>query len=210
MEGVPSQQQKLDAMIRTIDVHVKSPKDLGDLARKEVLGKTSIVCVGGKAMKGDSREFLFMHVGDMAKVIGVGFDWAKVVVTKEFGVDVIQDDEGEWTKLWCLEHFVPRIITIPSPKQKLVTHPNSTKTDGVELEANLGHVYLEDDKEKIAHASFPLVFELAENMGLGRKNAMKTKEVSGAKSSGSTKGEKQFRGKIQWVFKRWRSLWGKI
>jgi hypothetical protein len=39
-----------------------------------------------------------------------------VVITKEFGVDVIQEDEGEWKKLWCLEHFVPRIITIPSPK----------------------------------------------------------------------------------------------
>jgi hypothetical protein len=93
-------------------------------------------------------------------------------------------------KLWCLEHFVPRIITIPSPKQELVTHPNSTKTDGVELEANLGRVYVEDDKEKIVHACFPLVFELAEHIGLGTKNAMKMKEVSGAESSGSTKGEK--------------------
>ncbi|CAK9238604.1 unnamed protein product [Sphagnum troendelagicum] len=188
MEGVPSQQQKLDVMIRTIDVHIKSPKDLRDLTPKEVLGKTSILCVGGKAMEGDSGEFLFMDVGDMAKVVGVGLDWAKVVVTKEFGVDVIQEDEGEWTKLWCLEHFVPRIITIPSPKQELMTHPNSTKTDGVELEANLGRVYVEDDKEKIAHACFPQVFELAEHIGLGRKNAMKTKEVSGAESSGSTKG----------------------
>jgi hypothetical protein len=61
------------------------------------LGKTSIVCVGGKAMEGDSGEFLFMDVGDMAKIVGVGLNWAKVVVTKEFGVDVIQEDEGEWT-----------------------------------------------------------------------------------------------------------------
>ncbi|KAH8952741.1 hypothetical protein BDL97_09G100200 [Sphagnum fallax] len=189
IEGVPSQQQKLDVMIRTIDVHIKSPKDLRYLAPKEVLGKSSIVCVGGKAMEGDSGEFLFMDVGDMAKVVGVGLDWAKVVITKEFGVDVIQEDEGEWTKLWCLEHFVPRIITIPSPKQELVTHPNSTKTNGVELEANLGRVYVEDDKGKIAHACFPLVFELAKHIGLGTKNAMKTKEVSGAESSGYKKGE---------------------
>ncbi len=53
-----------------------------------------------------------------------------------------------WTKLWCLEHFIPRIITIPRSKQELVTHPNSTKIDRVELEANLGHVYVEDDKEE--------------------------------------------------------------
>ncbi|CAM6037101.1 unnamed protein product [Sphagnum compactum] len=188
IEGVPSQQQKLDVMIRTIDVQIMSPKDLQYLAPKEVLGKTSIVCVGGKAMEGDSGEFLFMHVGDMAEVVGVGLNWAMMVVTKEFGVNVIQEDEGIWKKLWCLKHFVPRIITIPNPKQELVTHPNSAKTDGVELEANLGRVYVEDDKEENAHACFPLVFELAEHIGLGRKNAMKMKEVSRAKSSGSTKG----------------------
>jgi len=174
-------------MIRTIDVHIKSPKELQYLAPKEVLGKTSIVCVGGKAMEGDSGEFLFMDVGDMAKVVGVGLDWAKVVVTKEFVVNVIQEDEGAWTKLWCLEHFVPRIITIPNPKQKLMTRPNSAKTDGVDLEANLGCVYVEDDTEENAHACFPLVFELAEHIGLGRKNAMKMKEVSEVESSGSTK-----------------------
>ncbi len=187
-EGVPSQQQKLDVMIRTIDVRIKSPKGLKDLARKEVLGKTSIMCVGGKAMEGDSWEFLFMHVRDMAKVVGVGLEWAKLVVTKGFGVNVVQEDEGVWKKLWCLEHFVPRIMTILNPKQELVTHPNSAKTDGVELEANLGHVYVEDDKEENAHACFPLVLELVKHIGLGRENTMKTKEVSGAESSGSTKG----------------------
>jgi hypothetical protein len=61
-------------MIRTIDVHIKSPKDLQYLNPKEVLGKTSIVCVGGKAMEWDSEEFLFMHVGDMAKLVGVSLD----------------------------------------------------------------------------------------------------------------------------------------
>jgi len=50
-------------------------------------------------MEGDAGEFLFMHAGDMTKVVGVGLDWAKVVVTEEFGADVIQEDEGEWTKL---------------------------------------------------------------------------------------------------------------
>jgi hypothetical protein len=190
IEGVPNQQEKLDVMIRTIDVHIKSPKDFQYLAPKEVLGKTSSVCVGGKAMEGDLREFLFIHVGDMAKVVGMGLDWAKVVVTKEFGVNVIQEDEGMWTKLWCLEHFVPRIITIPSPKQELMTHPNLTKTNGVELEVNLGHVYVEDNKEENVRACFPLVFELVKHTRLGRENAMKTKEVSRAESSGFTKGEK--------------------
>ncbi|KAH9551425.1 hypothetical protein CY35_09G015500 [Sphagnum magellanicum] len=184
IKHVPNQHQKLDVMIRTI----MSPRDLKYLTPTDVLGKTSIVCVGGKAMEGGSGEFLFMDVGDMAKVVGVGLNWAKVVVTKEFRVNVMQEDEGEWTKLWCLEHFVPRIITIPNPKQKLVTHPNVAKTDGVDLEANLGPVYVEDDKEENVHACFPLVFELAEHIGLGRKNAMKMKEVSGVESSGSTKG----------------------
>jgi len=195
---VPSQQQKLDVMIRTIDDRIKSPKDLEDITPKKVLGKTSIVCVGGKAMEGDLGEFLFMHAGNMAKVVGVGLDWVKVVVTKKFGVNVIQEDEGVWTKLWCLEHFVARIITIPNPKQELVTHPNLAKTNGVELEANLGCVYVEDDKEENAHACFPLVFELAEHIGLGRKNAMKMKEVS----KWVYKRWRSFRGRIQWVYKR--------
>jgi len=187
------QTQKLDVMINTIEhFHIKSPKDLQSLslALKEILGKTSILCVGGKAKEGDSVEFLFMHAGDMAKVVGVGLDWAKVVVTKEFCVKVMQEDEGEWTKLWCLEHFVPRIITICNPKQELMTHPNSAKTDGVELEANLGCVYVEDGEEENAHACCPLVFELVEYIGLKRENAMKMKEVSREKSSGSTKGRK--------------------
>jgi len=81
-------------IIRTIDVHIKSPKDLQSLTPKEVLGNTSIVCVGGKAMEGDLGEFLFMHVGDMAKAVGMGFNRAKVVVTKKFSVNVIQKDEG--------------------------------------------------------------------------------------------------------------------
>ncbi|CAK9883262.1 unnamed protein product [Sphagnum jensenii] len=131
----------------------------------------------------------------MAKVVGVGLEWAKVAVTKEFGVNVVQEDEGVWKKLWCLEHFVPRIITILNPKQELVTHSNSAKTDGVELEANLGRVYVGDDKEENAHACFPLVFELVKHIGLGTENAMKTKEVSGAESSGSTKGGKTSRAK---------------
>jgi hypothetical protein len=134
-------------------------------------------------------EFLFMHAGDMAKVVGVGLDWAKVVVTKEFGVKVVQKDEDIWTKLWCLEHFLPRIITIPNPKQKLMAHPNSAEKDGVYLETKLGHVYVEDEKEENACACFPLVFELAEHVGLGRENAMKMKEVAGAESIRSTSGE---------------------
>jgi hypothetical protein len=42
-----------------------------------------------------------------------------------------------------------------------MTHPNSAKTDGVELEANLGCVYVKDNKEENVHACFPLVFQLA-------------------------------------------------
>jgi hypothetical protein len=34
-------------MIRTIDVHIKFPKDLQYLTPKEVLGKTLIMCVRG-------------------------------------------------------------------------------------------------------------------------------------------------------------------
>ncbi len=117
------------------------------------------------------------------------------MVIKEFGVNVIQEDEGMWTKLWCLEHFVPRIITIPSPKQELVTHPNSIKTHGVELEANIGNLYVEDGKEENACACFPLVFELVKHTRLGRVNAMKTKEVSRVESNGFTKGGEISRAK---------------
>ncbi len=183
-----AQTRNVNVMIRTIeDVHIKSPKDFKPFALKRVLGKTAILCVGGKRIEGDSVEFLFMHAGDMAKVVGVGLDCAKVVVTKKLGVNVVQEDEEVWTKLWRLEHFVPRIISIPNPSwQERRRYSNSAKRDGVELKAFLGRVYVEEEKEKHADACFPLVFELMEHIGFGREEAMKMKEVSGEGSSGST------------------------
>jgi hypothetical protein len=50
----------------------------------------SILTMGrkGKFEGADSIEFLFKQAEDMSKVVRVGLQWSKVVVTKQFGVVV--------------------------------------------------------------------------------------------------------------------------
>ncbi len=52
--------------------------------------KESILTMGkkGKFEGANSIEFLFKRLEDMSKVVGVGLEWSKVVVTKQFGVVV--------------------------------------------------------------------------------------------------------------------------
>jgi hypothetical protein len=48
----------------------------------------SILTMGrkGKFEGADSIEFLFKQAEDMSKVVGVGLEWSKVMVTKQFEV----------------------------------------------------------------------------------------------------------------------------
>jgi hypothetical protein len=55
----------------------------------------------GKFEGADWIEYLFKQAKDMSKVVGVGLQWSKVVVTKQFGVVV--KHIGEHLVVWLVE-----------------------------------------------------------------------------------------------------------
>ncbi len=59
----------------------------------------------GKFEGADSKEFLLKQAEDMSKVVGVGLEWSKVVVTKQFGVVVKHIGEHLWSDLWKEQVF---------------------------------------------------------------------------------------------------------
>jgi hypothetical protein len=81
----------------------------------------SILTMGrkGKFEGADSIEFLFKQAEDMSKVVGVGLEWSKVVMTKQFGVVVKHIGEHMWSDLWKKTSFSPMRIPIPKPPTKL-------------------------------------------------------------------------------------------
>jgi len=146
------------------------------------LENDSILIMGRKeTFEGvDSIEFLFEQVEDMSKVVGVGLQRSKVVVTKQFGVMVIQISEHMWLDLWKETSFVPMSIDVPKlpinytlPMCNL-TPEESSKRFGVGLGGLKSKglcVYVEDNMSKQTGEMFPLIFKLAEKMGLKSENA---------------------------------------
>jgi hypothetical protein len=138
--------------------------------------KESILTMGrkGKFEGADSIEFLFKRAEDMSKVVGVGLEWSKVVVTKTFGVVVKYIGVYAWINLWNGTSFSPMRIPIPKPPTNHelsmcnLTPKESSKIFGVGLKGSRLEsrcIYVEDDKRKIDEM-FPFIFELAEKMGL--------------------------------------------
>jgi len=138
------------------------------------IGLQEILAMGrkGKFQGVDSIEFLFTDAEDMSKVVGVGQEWSKVVVTKQFGVVVEHIGEHSWSDLWKETSFSPMRIPIPKPPPKLsictLIAEQSSKSFGVglvgsRLEKNC--VYVEGNQNQTGEM-FPFIFELAEKMGL--------------------------------------------
>jgi hypothetical protein len=141
-------------------------------------GLQEILTMGrkGKFEGVDSIEFLFKQAEDMSKVVGVGLQWSKVVVTKQFGVVVKHIGEHSWSDLWKETSFSPMRIPIPKPPPKLsmcnLTPEQSSKSFGVGLVGSRlenNRVYVEDNQNQTGEM-FPFIFELVEKMGLS-KNA---------------------------------------
>ncbi|CAK9189708.1 unnamed protein product [Sphagnum troendelagicum] len=136
----------------------------------------SILTMGrkGKFEGADSIEFLFKGAEDMSKVVGVGLQWSKVLVTKQFGVVVKHIGEHLWSDLWKETSFSPMRIPIPKPPTNHelsmcnLTPKESSKRFGVGLMGSRLEsrcIYVEDDKKQTGEM-FPFIFELAEKMGL--------------------------------------------
>ncbi len=125
-------------------------------------------------------EFLFEQVENMSKVVGVGIQRSKVMVIEQFEVMVIQISEHMWSDLWKERNFVPMSINVPKLliNYKLLmcnlTPEESSKRFGVGLggfESEGLCMYVEDNMSKQTGEMFPLIFELAEKMGLKSENA---------------------------------------
>jgi hypothetical protein len=64
-------------------------------------GGNTIKVVGRQDKMTDAYEFFFQSAKCMSKVVGVGLEWAKVVVCMEFGsVKVLSINESAWQDAW--------------------------------------------------------------------------------------------------------------
>jgi len=189
----------------------------GARARKDRAGKdrargsstgalcTKFTLVFIKGRKGnfegvDSIEFLFKHAEDMSKIVGVGLQWSKVVVTKQFGVVVQHIGEHSWFDLWEETSFSPMRILILKPPTKLskcnLTAKESSKRIGVGLVGSRlenSCMYVEDNQKKTGEM-FPFIFELAKKMGLGENAKDSNFQHPSGISSEDVEGEKNDRG----------------
>jgi len=147
---------------------------------------------GRKNNKGDV-ELLFEDVGSMLEVVGVGLEWAKVVVTKELGVEVRHIGEYAWKDLWAnlkmpgqvyggfeLMNIICSELQILDQRPSNVVLEDLTERFGVGLTSmDVVSAYVEDHVEQSNDQEFfPHVLDLAKYMGLEGKNVVKSSSVS--------------------------------
>jgi len=202
-------QQTLGTMIQSIECPSnRSPTTLQSHFT-ERKGMKRIVFMGKKATKGDSHvEFLYPDAKDMARVVGIGINRAKVVVTNHFDVKVIEvEDENIWTNLWNSENFIPMAIFLPnSPTeregdaQSNLILENPSRSSGVGLIGNDGTVHVDGNNTLQGDQRIsPLILDLAEHMGLIRENLMSTSMVGfeAGSASGSIDDGRSLGGELQ-------------
>jgi len=119
------------------------------------LENDSILFVGRKGTfeGADAIEFLFEDAEDMSKVVGIGLERSKVVVTEQFEVIVIQISEHMWLDLRKETSFIPMSIKKSSKRLGLFRFERLC-------------MYGKDNMSKQTGEMFPLILELAEKMGL--------------------------------------------
>ncbi|CAN5957278.1 unnamed protein product [Sphagnum jensenii] len=137
----------------------------------------------------------------MTQVVGVGLEWAKVVVTKELDVEVREIGEHAWKGLWedqgCEELELLEII-LPEPETKVGGSLNTGLEDELErfgiglTKSDVIGVYAENHLEQLNEGFFPLVYDLVEYMGLEGENSNRCRQVSGGEG-GSSKGAAKVR-----------------
>jgi hypothetical protein len=166
----------------------------------------SIMVAGRKDKEGNLVELLFRDAENMAEVVGIGIDWAKVLVTKEMDVKVRQIGEGAWRDFWvnldvkkAHEGFELMNIILPEPdtqdlRPSQLVLGDLTERFGVGLtRGDVTGVYVQDHNEQVNdHECFPLVLDLAKYMGLRGENGTKSRPVSNGEA-GSSKGAAESR-----------------
>jgi hypothetical protein len=165
----------------------------------------SIKIVGRKSNEG--FEFWFPSAECMSKVVGVGLDWGRVLVTKFGDVKVFQMGQKAWQDVWenVLEPYVFMDIELPSIKEKRhgpcsLTATDSSKRFGIGMcNPNGGvHMHVEDKKQEAIFD--PIIWKLVQYMTLNNNKGSRyesivkstsigghTKQTDGETSSGPQK-----------------------
>jgi hypothetical protein len=140
-------------------------------------------------------ELLFKNAENMAQVVGVGLEWAKVVITEKLDVEVWLIGEHAWRDLWDnfeMNDFELMNISLPElqtqderPSNILLEDP--TERFGVGLtSSDVISVYMEDQVGQSNDEGFaPLVLKLAKFMGVEEANVTKRRPVSGGEGESS-------------------------
>jgi hypothetical protein len=155
--------------------------------------RSSIMVASRKNSEGNV-ELLFEDAENMTEVVGVGLEWAKVVVTKELDVEVREIGEHAWKGLWedqgCEELELLEII-LPEPETKVGGSLNTGLEDELErfgiglTKSDVLGMYAENHLEQLKEGFFPLVYDLVEYMGLEGENSIKCRQVSGGEGGSS-------------------------
>jgi hypothetical protein len=153
-----------------------------------------------KINEGDIMELLFRDAENMAEAVGVGLEWAKVVVTKELDVEVRQIGEHAWKDLWANLKMAGQVygdfelmnISLPElqtqdQRPSNILLEDLTERFGVGLtSSDVISVYMEDQVGQSNDEGFaPLVLNLAECMGVEEANVTKCRPVSGGEGESS-------------------------
>ncbi|CAM6033569.1 unnamed protein product [Sphagnum compactum] len=145
-------------------------------------------------------ELLFENAENMSQVVGVGLEWAKVVITKKLDVEVRHIGEHAWQDLWpnlkmagqvygdfeLMDISLPELQTQDQRPSNILLE-DLTERFGVGLSSSdVISVYREDQVGQSIDEGFaPLVLKLAEYMGVEEANVTKRRPVSGGEGESS-------------------------
>jgi Leucine-rich repeat (LRR) protein len=169
-----------DAM-RRFEVHKKFTTSTPQLLNAQNGGNAVKIVASTKNNDGGTFEFFFPSAKWMTKVVGVGLEWAKVVVcVKSFDVKVISIGENAWRNPWeqveqtgCLKDFILLNCNLANMNKnefnisKLTAKESSKKFGiGVHVQGTMKHgevnTYVEDKGKYVAFN--PLIWDLVQYM----------------------------------------------
>jgi hypothetical protein len=155
---------------------------------------SSSTMVAGRKINEGNVGLLFKDAENMTQVVGVGFEWAKVVVTKDLDVEVREIGEHVWKGLWedqgCEELELIDII-LPQLESKVGGSLDTRLEDQIErfeiglTKSDVIGVYAENHLEQLNEGFSPLVYDLVQYMGLEGENTIRCRQVSGGEGGSS-------------------------
>jgi Leucine-rich repeat (LRR) protein len=194
---------------RRFEVHKKFITSTPQLLTTQNGGNAFKIVASTKNNDGVTFEFFFESAKCMTKVVGVGLEWAKVVVCmKSFDVNVISIGENAWRNPWeqveqtgCSKDFILLNCNLANTNinkfniSKLTAKESSKKFGiGVHVQGTLKHgevnTYVEDKGKYVAFN--PLIWDLVQYMinTCCKQCVGSTSNVSGSNASHNQGGSK--------------------